>query len=107
MRHGAYPLCNWKTSENKKGVTLTVAASKDILLGATLWYANSDDKDFRNELWQSKDLHISHKAKIRTSEPFPAKGYRAFYLDLKYKDANGGDYTVSTRAFMVDGNKIL
>ncbi|HET7116996.1 MAG TPA: PhoPQ-activated protein PqaA family protein [Hanamia sp.] len=107
MKHGTYPLCKWKTSENKKGVKLTVAASKDILLGATLWYANSDDKDFRNEQWQSRDLHTSHKAKIKTSEPFPAKGYRAFYLDLKYKDANGGDYTVSTRAFMVDGNKIL
>lgn len=107
MKHGTYPLCKWKTSENKKGVKLTVAASKDILLGATLWYANSDDKDFRNEQWQSRDLHISHKAKIKTSEPFPAKGYRAFYIDLTYKDANGGNYTVSTRAFMVDGNKIL
>lgn len=107
MRHGSYPLCKWKTSESKKGVKLSVAASKDILLGATLWYADSDDKDFRNELWKSEDLHVSHKARIKTTEKFPAKGYRAFYLDLTYKDANGGNYTVSTRAFMVDGNKIL
>lgn len=107
MRHEVYPLCKWNTSESKKGVKITVDASKDILLGATLWYADSDDKDFRNELWKSEDLHISHKAKIKTTEKFPAKGYRAFYLDLKYKDANGGDYTVSTRAFMVAENKIL
>ena len=107
MRHGAYPLCKWTTSETKKGVKITVDASKDILLGATLWYADSDDKDFRNELWKSEDLHISNKATVNTTEKFPLKGYRAFYLDLKYKDANGGDYTVSTRAFMIDGKKIL
>lgn len=107
MRHETYPVCKWKTSENKKGVKITADASKDILLGATLWYADSEDKDFRNELWQSKDLHISHTAEVKTTEKFPAKGYRAFYLDLKYQNANGGDYTVSTRAFMVDGNKIL
>lgn len=107
LRHGEYPLCKWKTSESKKGVKITVDASKDILLGATLWYADSDDKDFRNEIWLSKDLNISHKAEIKTTEKFPAKGYRAFYLDLKYQNQNGGDYTVSTRAFMVDGNKIL
>jgi PhoPQ-activated pathogenicity-related protein len=107
MRHGTYPVCKWKTAENKEGVKITATASKDILLGATLWYANSEDKDFRNELWQSKDLHTSHKTEVKTTEKFPAKGYRAFYLELKYQNANGGDYTVSTRAFMVDNSKIL
>ena len=107
MRHGTYPVCKWNTSESKKGVKITVDASKDILLGATLWYADSDDKDFRNELWKSKDLNTSKKSMVNTTEKFPAKGYRAYYVDLKYKDANGGDYTVSTRAFMVDGKRIL
>ncbi|MEO8415551.1 MAG: PhoPQ-activated protein PqaA family protein [Ginsengibacter sp.] len=107
MRRGTYPLCKWNASENKKSVQLTVETSKDRLIGAKVWYADSDDKDFRNELWLSRDLHISHQDTIKTSEPFPSKGYRAFYLDLKYQDANGGAYTISTRAFMVDGNKIL
>lgn len=107
MRHGTYPVCKWKTAENKEGVKITTAASKDILLGATLWYADSEDKDFRNELWQSKDLHTSHKTEVKTTEKFPVKGYRAFYLELKYQNANGGDYTVCTRAFMVDSSKIL
>jgi hypothetical protein len=31
-------------------------------VGATLWYAESDDKDFRNKLWQSENLHIGNKA---------------------------------------------
>jgi hypothetical protein len=88
-------------------VKITVNASKDILLGAKVWYADSDDKDFRNEQWKSKDLQTDHKAKVQTTELFSANGYRAFYVDLTYQDANGGEYTVSTRAFMVDGNKIL
>jgi PhoPQ-activated pathogenicity-related protein len=107
MKHGDYPTCKWKTSTTKKGVKITVDASKGILLGAKVWYADSDDKDFRNEQWKSRDLQISHKAKVQTTELFLAKGYRAFYIDLTYQDPNGGEYTVSTRAFMVDGNKIL
>ncbi|MGN6264531.1 MAG: hypothetical protein ACTHM5_02605, partial [Ginsengibacter sp.] len=95
------------TSQSKNGVQITVEASKDILSGAEIWYADSDDKDFRNEIWLSKDIHISHQAKIQVTEKFPSKGFRAFYVDLTYKDAMGGTYTVSTRAIMVDKSKIL
>ena len=107
MRKADYPLCKWQTSQSKNGVQITVEASKDILLDAKIWYADSDDKDFRNEIWLSKDLHISHQPKLQATEKFPSKGFRAFYVDLTYKDANGGTYTVSTRAFMVDKSKIL
>ena len=107
MEKGQYPLCDWKTAANKKEVQLTVAASKDILTGAEIWYANSDDRDFRNEQWQSRNLGISDQAQIQATEEFPPTGYRAFYLDLKYKDPNGGEYTVSTRVFMLDSNHIL
>ena len=36
-----------------------------------------------------------------------ATGYRSFYVDLKYKDANGAEFTESTRVFMTDDKKIL
>jgi PhoPQ-activated pathogenicity-related protein len=107
MRKAEYPLCKWQTSQSKNGVQITVEASKNILSDVKIWYADSDDKDFRNEIWLSKDLHISHQSKIQVTEKFPAKGFRAFYVDLTYKDANGGTYTISTRAFMVDKSKIL
>ena len=107
MKNGDYPISKWKTSTTKKGVKITVNASKDILLGAKVWYADSEDKDFRNEQWKSRDLQMAHKAKVQTTELFPATGYRAFYVDLTYEDPNGGEYTVSTRAFMVDTNNIL
>lgn len=107
MMHGKYPECSWKTSENGKQVKLLVKASKNILTGVTIWYADSKDMDFRDEKWQSRDLNMSHRSKIKTTEPLPSSGYRAFYLDLKYRDPNGGEYTVSTRVFMMDDKHIL
>lgn len=107
MDHGKYPNCSWKTKENGKGVKLMVKASKDMLTGAKIWYADSKDMDFRDDKFYSRDLNISHKAKITASEDFPESGYRAFYLALTYKDPNGGEYIVCTRAFMTDTGKIL
>ena len=72
-----------------------------------VWYADSPDTDFRNDKWTSSDLHIAAKKKLKITEALPASGYRAFYVDLKYKDVNGGTYTVSTRVFMTDTKTIL
>lgn len=107
LAKGKYPTCAWKTKENRKGVRLTVDATKEILTGVVLWYADSRDEDFRNDKWYSKDLGIRNRSEIKVYEHFPASGYRAFYLDLKYRDPDGGEYTVSTRAFMMDTDHIL
>lgn len=107
MAHGAYPECSWRTAANSKRVKISVKASKAVLAGATLWYADSRDMDFRDEKWMSRDLGVSRKGKVHATENFPASGYRAFYIDLKYEDPNGGEYTVSTRVFMTDNKHIL
>ena len=44
---------------------------------------------------------------IKASLPYPKKGYQAFYLDLKYKDPNGGTFTTSTRVYVCDPAGIL
>ena len=107
MAHGNYPLCEWNTSTSRKGVKLKLKATKETLEGATLWYADSKDMDFRDEKWISRDLNIQHQSKFIVTEALPTTGYRAFYIDLKYQDPNGGSYTISTRAFMTDTKKIL
>lgn len=103
----SYPEDNWKTSVSKKGIKVDVQATKDLLTGAKVWFAHSADRDFRNDKWQSRDLNIEHKAEFSVTEKLPSSGFYAFYIDLKYKDANGGNYTVSTRVFMTDTKKIL
>lgn len=102
-----YPVCSWITSESSKGVKLTVKATADRLVDVVIWSASSKDLDFRNDTWESKSLGIKNKSKVVTTESFPDTGYRAFYLNLKYKDANGGEYTESTRVFMTDNKKVL
>lgn len=103
----AYPECTWKTSVKKNTVNVNIKASKDELVDVILWDAESEDTDFRNDKWSSKPLNISAKKSFVVQQTLPASGYRAFYVDLKYKAVNGGTYTVSTRVFMTDTKQIL
>lgn len=107
MAKGTYPECSWKTSVKKREVKLIINATKDKLLDVIVWSADSKDMDFRDEKFVSKALGISHRSKIEIKQPLPATGYRAFYVDLKYADPNGGEYTISTRVFMTDTKQIL
>lgn len=107
LNKGIYPDAGWNTQIKQNRIEVTVTATKDILRGAKLWYATSSDRDFRNEKWQSRNLNISKEAKFKVIEKLPESGYKAFYVDLQYEDPNGGTYSVSTRVFMTDTEKIL
>jgi PhoPQ-activated pathogenicity-related protein len=107
MTNTAYPDCEWTTSVTKKGVKVNIKATKDKLTDVIVWHADSPDTDFRNDNWTSDDTRIAKKGKIKIVEPLPQSGYRAFYVDLTYKDVHGNSYTVSTRVFMTDSKKVL
>ncbi len=102
-----YSVCTWKLNENKKGINLKINASADALVDVIVWSADSEDMDFRNDKWSGKSLNIKNRSVVDLTQEFPKSGYRAFYVDLKYKDPNGGEYTESTRAFMTDTKKVL
>lgn len=103
-----YAVCTPALTYSKKGITLKVSTSADILVDAILWSTNSTDTDFRNDKWEGKSLGLKKKSPVVTStQLFPSTGYRAFYLDLKYKDANGGEYTESTRMYVADNNEVF
>ena len=103
-----YPVCEPVLTYGKKGITLKVKASPDILVDAILWSTNSTDTDFRNDKWEGKSLNLKKKTEVITStQPYPASGYRAFYLDLKYKDINGGEFTESTRMYVADNDEVF
>lgn len=103
----AYPHCTWTVNEALEGVELTVNAPTQDLLETTLWATTSSDRDFRNNLWLSKNIKLSGSNTIKASLPYPKKGYQAFYLDLKYKDPNGGTFTTSTRVYVCDAAGVL
>lgn len=102
-----YPANTWTTTNTKDGVELAINAQQTDLVGATIWHTTSSDRDFRNNLWLSHNHKLTKDPVVKVTIPYPAKGYAAFYVDLKYKDPNGGTFTVSTRVFVTDGNKVL
>jgi PhoPQ-activated pathogenicity-related protein len=103
-----YAVCDPTLTYDKKGITMKVKTSPDILVDAILWSTNSTDTDFRDEKWEGKSLNLKRKTEVITStQPYPPSGYRAFYLDLKYKDANGGAYTKSTRMYVADNDEVF
>jgi PhoPQ-activated pathogenicity-related protein len=104
-----YPVLQWDLTQTKKGISLKVNTTPDILVDAILWSTDSEDTDFRDEKWSGKSLGLKNKkpALITAAQPFPEKGYRAFYLDLKYRDMNGGEYTKSTRMFVADEDEVF
>jgi PhoPQ-activated pathogenicity-related protein len=103
-----YAVCQPDLTYGKKGITLKVKASPDVLVDAVLWSTNSADTDFRDEKWEGKSLGLKKKSSVITSiQSYPPNGYRAFYLDLKYKDSNGGEYTKSTRMYVADNDEVF
>jgi PhoPQ-activated pathogenicity-related protein len=45
--------------------------------------------------------------KIKISMSHPKKGYQAYYVETKYKDPNGGTFSVCTRVYVTDNEKVL
>lgn len=102
-----YPKSSWTLASKKKNVDVTIRSTADRLLDVIVWTASSEDKDFRNDTWTSKRLGIRHKSKIKVKQPYPEKGYQAFYVDLKYENVIGQKYTQSTRVFVLDPEGVL
>ncbi|HSB93337.1 MAG TPA: PhoPQ-activated protein PqaA family protein [Flavitalea sp.] len=101
-----YPACNWTVSTSNKQAKVNVKATPDVLVDAKVWSATSSSMLFTKSEWTSRPIDIKSKELVTTSETFPKEGYKAFYIDLKYKDPNGGEYTQSTRMFVADSKEL-
>lgn len=103
----SYPVCNWKIDQSEEQLSLSVETSPEQLQEALLWTADSEDRDFRDEVWTNVIIDEQDQNGIKVQVDFPELGYRAFYLDLVYPDPNGGTYSKSTRMFVADTDKFL
>ena len=102
-----YPVCEWNAVKTKDGVKLSIKTTPDALVDAIVWSADSEDKIFQDEKWESRSLGIRNQPKVELVEAFPKAGYKAFYVDLKYNAPNGGTYTESTRMFLTDNDEVF
>jgi PhoPQ-activated pathogenicity-related protein len=101
-----YPVCTWNVVKGKEGFELTVNAAPGDLQDAAIWGTTSADRDFRNNLWLTRRVKPQGSV-VKYTIPYTKKGFQAFYMDLKYKDPNGGSYTVSTRVFTTNTKEVL
>jgi PhoPQ-activated pathogenicity-related protein len=101
-----YPVCTWNVVKGKEGFELTVNAAPGDLQDAAIWGTTSADRDFRNNLWLTRRVKPEGSV-VKYTIPYTKKGFQAFYMDLKYKDPNGGSYTVSTRVFTTNTKEVL
>lgn len=106
LQNKEYPVSTWNVVKGKEGFEITVNAKSEDLLDAAIWGTTSADRDFRNNLWLTRRVKPEGST-VKYTIPFVKKGFQAFYIDLKYKDPNGGSYTVSSRIFTTDTDKVL
>lgn len=106
LQNKEYPVSTWNVVKGKDGFEITVNAKSEDLLDAAIWGTTSADRDFRNNLWLTRRVKPVGST-VKYTIPFVKKGFQAFYIDLKYKDINGGSYTVSSRIFTTDTDKVL
>jgi len=102
-----YPICKWKISQNGSIIKLKTTSTADKLVDAIFWSADSEDRDFRDEEWTGESLNAKNKENIEVEINYPEKGFKAFYVDLKYTDPNGDEYTKSTRMFVANEEEVL
>ena len=67
---------------------------------------DSEDRDFRDNEFIENPVEAEPADEILVSVKYPEAGFRAFYVDLIYKDLNGGLYSKSTRMFVANPEKI-
>ncbi|MEM9675967.1 MAG: PhoPQ-activated protein PqaA family protein [Bacteroidota bacterium] len=107
LRKEKYPVCEWDIAEKNGEITLKVKATPDPLVDVVLWSADSEDRDFRDEEWVSQSLGVKNQKNIKANIAYPTSGFKAFYVDLKYTDANGSVYSKSTQSYVADEDEVF
>lgn len=107
LKKKPYNELKYQINTDESSATLSVNSTSDEILNVYLWSANSDDRDFRDEEFTSKNISSSNKGETNYKVLFPKTGYKAFYIDLEFSDSNGGKYTKSTRMYLADNDEIL
>lgn len=102
-----YPVNEWDLTYNETEISLAVTTTPDALQSVKLWYADSPDRDFRDATFKEQELALPSGASLEAVVNFPTSGYRAFYVDLEYADANGGTYSKSTRMYVADQEEVF
>lgn len=103
-----YPAVEWDVRQVGRRIQLGVRVDTDRLKSVRIWEARSNDIDFRDNVWLFRKPKMSiSEGKLSFDEPFPGKGYKAFYLEFFFSDPTGGTYSQCSRVFSLDSLGLL
>ncbi|MDR0712674.1 MAG: PhoPQ-activated pathogenicity-related family protein [Bacteroidales bacterium] len=102
-----YPECQWTLTEKGKKITLNIKTSTDQPVRAVLWTAESSGRDFRHSHWTGKALPPTNTGVVQVTTGYPKKDFSAFYVELVYKDPNGGEYSITTRPYVAGTKQVF
>jgi len=97
------PSVEWKMKSTEEGAELRVAADQPIRK-ATLWTADSANRDFRNETWKSDSVAVQNGSVASAKMKTPSRGYRAYLLETEFSSPRGFPYKLSTQAIVLPDN---
>ncbi|MFN6373857.1 MAG: PhoPQ-activated pathogenicity-related family protein [Chitinophagia bacterium] len=99
LQNKSYPILKNNSRVENGKLKLLVSANTDELQEVSLWSSNSTDMDFRKEKWSAQSIGKG-TAENQIEVDLPKEGYKAFYVDFKYKGAEG-PYISSTRMYLL------
>jgi PhoPQ-activated pathogenicity-related protein len=93
------PKMNWQFQPgSERDVQLSVQCSQPART-IRLWTADSSDRDFREDTWQSQPLKVeSGSSRAKTTVQTPTTGYRAYLVEMELTSPTGHAYRLSTEA---------
>lgn len=107
VTNGKLPLCDYKISETNGKIVLTVNTTADKLVDASLFSTTSPNQEFRDKKWSQEGLNAAKRPVVQVELNYPETGFKAFYLELKYKSPFGADFTQCTRMFVTSDKQLL
>jgi len=99
LQNKPYPILKNNSKIENGKMKLSISANADELQEISIWSAVSADMDFRKEKWTTYSIGKG-SAENQLEVELPKDGYKAFYVDFKYKGAEG-PYISSTRMYLL------
>ncbi len=104
---GKLPICKYTISESSGKIVLTINTTADKLVDASLFTTTSSNQEFRDKKWSFVGLNAAKKPVVQVEMDYPKIGFKAFYVELKYKSPFGEDFTQCTRMFVTSDKQLL
>ena len=99
-----YPILETTAKVADGKVELSISSDLNELDELVIWSASSETMDFRKQKWSSASAGKA-QATNKIAVTLPSTGYKAFYVDARYK-GDQGTYTSSTRMYLLSDKGI-